>query len=284
MSLRAGSHSPLAASFLGVTIAANTPGTAALKTALDGLFNHPNVGPFFGKQMIQRLVTSNPSPAYVERVAAAFNNNGAGARGDLRAVFRAILLDDEARSSAGLAAPTFGKVREPMLRLAQWARTFGASSTSGTWKVPATIDPATSLGQSPLRSPSVFNFFRPGYVPPSTALAVAKAVAPEFQIIHETTVTGYLNFLQGVVVNGVNGDVKPSYARELELAGDAAALVARLNLLLCADQLSAATVNTIVTALSASPVTATSSAAARLNRVAAAVFMVMVCPEYLVQK
>ena len=88
----------------------------ALKTALDNLFNHPNVGPFIGKQLIQRLVTSNPSPAYVARVAAAFNNNGAGVRGDLRAVVKAILLDDEARSPAGLTQPGFGKLREPMLR------------------------------------------------------------------------------------------------------------------------------------------------------------------------
>ena len=126
MALNASRHSTLAASFLGANVPANTPGAAALKTALDTLFNHPNVGPFFGRQMIQRLVTSNPSPAYVGRVAAAFNNNGSGVRGDLKAVWSAILLDDEARSPAGLTQASFGRLREPMLRLVQWGRTFGA--------------------------------------------------------------------------------------------------------------------------------------------------------------
>ena len=156
------------ASFLGATVPANTEGTAALKIALDTLFNHPNVGPFIGKQLIQRLVTSNPSPAYVERVADVFADNGAGVRGDMKSVFAAVLLDNEARSPAGLADPNFGRLREPMLRLVQWAphlrrrprpRAPGRSATAR--------DPATTLGQSPLRSPSVFNFFRPGYVPPS---------------------------------------------------------------------------------------------------------------------
>jgi uncharacterized protein (DUF1800 family) len=220
----------------------------------------------------------------VARVTAAFNNNGAGVRGDLKAVFRAILLDAEARSPAGLTQATFGKVREPMIRLVQWARTFGATSTSGSWKIGATTEPGNSLGQSPLRSPSVFNFFRPGYVPPSTALAAANQVAPEFQIVHETSVGGYLNYMQNVILNGINNDVKTTYTREMELVLDAAALVARLNLLLCAGQLSAATVNTIVTALNATALTAASSDANKRNRVAAAILMVMGCPEYLVQK
>jgi uncharacterized protein (DUF1800 family) len=107
MALNANRHSTLAASFLGTTIPANTPGAAALRTALDTLFNHPNVGPFFARQMIQRLVTSNPSPGYVARVAAAFANNGAGVRGDLGVVFGAVLLDDEARGPQGLASPSF---------------------------------------------------------------------------------------------------------------------------------------------------------------------------------
>ncbi|RYF36589.1 MAG: DUF1800 family protein, partial [Comamonadaceae bacterium] len=107
MALTESRHSTLAATFLGTTIPANTPGATALRTALDTLFNHPNVGPFFGKQMIQRLVTSNPSPAYVARVSAAFNNNGSGVRGDLGAVFAAILLDDEARGPQGLTQPAW---------------------------------------------------------------------------------------------------------------------------------------------------------------------------------
>jgi uncharacterized protein (DUF1800 family) len=300
MALNESRHSTLAASFLGTTIPASTPGANALKTALDTLSNHPNVGPFIGKQLIQRLVTSNPSPGYVARVAAAFDNNGAGARGDMRAVLRAILLDDEARSPAGLTQAGFGKLREPMLRFVQWGRTFGIDSARGSWKIGNFSDPGSRLGQSPLRSPSVFNFFRPGYVPPSTPLAANGAVAPEFQLVNESSVGGYLNFMQGVIRNGIfvnapevphnasssnNGyDVKASYANELALVMDVDALVARLNLLLCAGQLSAPTVKLITDALKTTNVTASSTESAKLDRVAAAVFLVMASAEYLVQK
>ncbi|BDT69569.1 hypothetical protein os1_37600 [Comamonadaceae bacterium OS-1] len=297
----AGRHSNLAATFLGVTVAANTGAATALKTALDTLFNHPNVGPFFGRQMIQRLVTSNPSAAYVARVAAAFNHNAAGVRGDLQAVWSAILLDEEARGDAGLTAPGFGKLREPMLRLVQWGRTFGITSARGTWKIGELTDPASQLGQSPLRSPSVFNFFRPGYVPPGTPLAANGSVAPEFQLVNESSVGGYLNYLQVVVRKGIyvqapeqsqdtsnsatNGyDITARYTAELALATDANALVARLNLLLCAGQLSAATQTLVVNALNATPVTASSSDSVRRDRVAAAVLLVMASSEYLVQK
>jgi uncharacterized protein (DUF1800 family) len=300
MVLNASRHSTLAATFLGVTIPAGTPGATALKTALDTLFNHPNVGPFFGRQMIQRLVTSNPSRSYVARVAAAFNNNGAGVRGDLKAVWSAILLDEEARNTTGLTQVGFGRLREPMLRFVQWGRTFGIASTLGSWKIGDLGNPATQLGQSPLRPPSVFNYFRPGYVPPSTELVANRSVAPEFQIVNESSVGGYLNFLQGVVRNGLyvgapdqpnagsnasNGyDITAAYAAELALVTDAVALVKRLALLLCADQLSASTQTLIVEALNATPVTAASTDAVKRNRVAAAVLMVMASAEYLVQK
>jgi uncharacterized protein (DUF1800 family) len=306
MSFTASKHSTLQAQFLGATVAANTPGPAALKIALDTLFNHPNVGPFFAKQMIQRMVTSNPSPAYVARVASAFNNNGAGVRGDLKAVWVAILLDDEARNPAQPGNKDFGKLREPMLRFIQWGRTFGltsqggSNSQNGSWKIGDTSNASTQLGQSPLRAPSVFNFFRPGFVPPGTALAATKTTAPEFQIVNETTVGGYLNFLQDIVRTGfytgnpnvpnfTNNEaytitIAPTYAKELALVADAAALVRRLNLLLCAGQMSAATQTTIVTALNANAITATSTADAKLNRVAGAVLLTMACPEYLIQK
>ena len=284
MLLAASNHSTLGANFLGASVAAGTPGAAALKTALDALFNHANTAPFFSKQMIQRLVTSNPSPAYVARVAAVFANNGAGVRGDLARVFAAVLLDDEARGPAGLAQAEFGKLREPMLRLAQWARTFNATSTNDTWKIGDLSNPATQLGQSPLRAPSVFNFFRPGYVPPSTGLS-AGAVAPEFQLVTESSVGGYLNYMTGVILNGLSsGDITAPYTAELALATDAAALVQRINLLMAAGQLSAPTQALIATALNATPVTAASTAAVKRNRVAAAVLMVMASAEYLVQK
>ncbi|MFD0879691.1 DUF1800 family protein, partial [Variovorax dokdonensis] len=124
MALFAARHSTLAANFLGASVPAGTDGKTALRIALDTLFNHPNVGPFIGRQLIQRLVTSNPSPGYVGRVATVFADNGAGVRGDMRSVFAAVLLDNEARAPAGLSDPNFGRLREPMLRLVQWARTF----------------------------------------------------------------------------------------------------------------------------------------------------------------
>ena len=284
MVLTANNHSTLAANFLGTSIAAGTAGAVALKTALDALFKHPNTAPFFSRQMIQRLVTSNPSPGYVARVAAVFANNGAGVRGDLARVFGAVLLDEEARNAAGLSQPEFGKLREPMLRLAQWARTFNATSAADTWKIGDLSNAATQLGQSPLRSPSVFNFFRPGYVPPSTALSQG-TVAPEFQLVTESSVGSYLNYMSGVILNGLgSSDITAPYTAELALVTDAAALVQRVSLLMAAGQVSAATQALIVTALNATPVTAASTASLKRNRVAAAVLMVMASAEYLIQK
>lgn len=279
-------HSALEVNFLGTNIPANTDGTAALKTALDALFNHANVGPFFSKQMIQRLVTSNPSTAYVDRVAKVFNNNGSGTRGDLRAVFKAILLDDEAINASGLTAPTFGKVREPILRFVQWGRTFGAASTSGNWRIGNLSDLVSGLGQSALRSPSVFNFFRPGYVPANTAIATNSLVAPEFQLINESSTPGYVNYMTSAIgsTNGVGGDVKAAYTSELAIAHDSTALLDRICLLLAANQISDTTKATIKTALDATTVTQTSTTAEKQRRVYMAVLLVMASPDYLVQK
>ncbi len=285
MKLNASLHAMGQADFLGTTIPANTDGATALRTALDAIFNHANVGPFIGKQLIQRLVTSNPSPAYVARVASVFNNNGAGVRGDLKAVVAAVLLDTEARDAAKLAVPAWGKQREPMLRLVQWARTFGATSPGDAWVIGDLSDPATRLGQSPLRSQSVFNFFRPGYVPPNTTLATQGLTAPEFQLTNESTVAGYLNFMLTTIRAGFNnnngGLAPPSYTAELALVNDPTAMTDRLNLLMSAGQLSAATLATIRTAIAT---ISTATAAGALNRVQAAILLVMASPEYLVQK
>lgn len=299
MRLNASLHSSLEAKFLGTSIPAGTEGNAARKMALDAIFNHPNVGPFLGKQLIQRLVTSNPSPAHIYRVAAAFNDNGQGVRGDLAAVIAAVLLDDEARAPSSLASTTYGKLREPMVRFVQWGRTFGIRSGYNSWKI---YDQSllTQLGQSPCRSPSVFNFFRPGYVPPNTAMATKGALAPEFQIVNESSVSAYINYMYTVVRSGIyigapsvpqitsnasNGfDISVAYTSELAIAHDADALVARLNLLMSANQLSTATVSKIVAALKATNITAASNNDAKLNRIAGAALLVMASPEYLVQK
>jgi uncharacterized protein (DUF1800 family) len=283
MLFRASNHSTLAVSFLGTNIPANTPGPEALRIALDTLFNHPNTGPFFARQMIQRLVTSNPSPAYVGRVASAFANNGQGQRGDLRAVWTAILMDDEARAAPSAADGFAGKLREPVVRLVQWWRTVGVTSTNGDYQIYDLSQADTSLGQSPLRSPSVFNFFRPGYVPPNTAIAAAGRQAPEFQLLNETTTAGYINFLQTVTRNGYS-DVRPSYAELLPLAHDVPAVIAWLNLRLSANQMSADSLNVISAVLTAFGITAASGNDAKLNMLATAAFLFLISPEYLVQK
>jgi uncharacterized protein (DUF1800 family) len=303
MVLNANRHSTLRADFLGASIPAGTDGKNALKIALDTLFNHANVGPFFSRQMIQRLVCSNPSPLYVARVAEVFNNNGKGVRGDLAAVFKAILLDTEVTSPTGLTSTTFGKLREPMVRTAQWARTFKATSLKGTWKIGnPNYSAVDALGQSPLQAPSVFNFFRPGYVPPSTAMALSKATAPEFQLVNESTTASYINYLQNFLINGMwvrapelitspdtptptdGPDIVPDYSAELAMVGNPSDLINRLNLLLCAGQLSAETVSMMVNALSHDQTNSASTNNAKRSYVAKAIMFVMCCSEYLVQK
>ncbi len=280
MTQTASRHETGAKTFLGTTIAAGTDGATSLTLALDAIFGHANVAPFISRQLIQRLVCSNPTPAYVARVATVFNNDGAGAKGNLKAVVKAILLDAEARSAAGLADPNFGKQREPILRFTGWARAFKVSSPSDTWPIGNTSDPSTRLGQSPLRSGSVFNFFRPGYVPPNSPIGTAGLVAPEFQLTNESTVVGYLNYMQAVIKNG-SGDAKPDYAALMPLADTAQALLDELNLVLAANQLSAATIALIKGALDSM---AAGTDAARLNRIYAALVMVMASPEFIVQK
>lgn len=297
-------HSTLEKRFLGVQIPAGTPGPEALRIALDTLFNHPNTGPFFARQMIQRLVASNPDPDYVARVAAKFNNNGAGVRGDLKAVLRAILLDKAARGSTGLYSRTFGKLREPILRIANWARAFKVRSLANTWKFNVgNWDTEADLQQYPLAAPSVFNFFRPGYVPPSTEMATQGATAPEFQLVSESSVSAYINFLQNISYQGAwignpaepgfprdnQGvtyvpDIVPDYSAEFALVGNTLLLVQRLNILLTGGQLSPATQDFIVNALRIDRIRADSSDEFKRIHVARAILFVMASAEYLIQK
>lgn len=271
--------------FLGTTIPASDRSFNSclncLNQALDTLFNHQNMPPFVGKQLIQRLVTSNPSPAYVGRVASAFINNGSGVRGDMKAVIRQILLDDEARNPDVASASGFGKLREPVMRFLNWARGFNATSPSTNWDVGNLSSPVTGLGQSPFHSPSVFNFFRPGYVPPLSPLADAGLVGPEFQITNESTVSGYINFMQRAVSGQGVGDLRADYSSLTSIAGDSAALLAELNLVLAAGQISASTVGTLKSALDT---IAANSDGGKLNRVYAALVLVLAAPEYIVQK
>ena len=190
---------------LGATTPARTasPGNTGTATmadvdaAVSNLFHHPNVGPFIGKLLIQRLVTSNPSPAYVGRVAGAFN---AAPRGDLGRTVKAILMDPEARDAAMIADPTFGKLREPFLKVVNVARAFNASSEAGWYYLDAfDLDHV----QEPFNSPSVFNFFLPTYTPPG-ALAQAGLVAPEMQIINASSGTTAPNYFWNSITGGLH--------------------------------------------------------------------------------
>ena len=173
----------------GVTLPAGQTGEQDLGDALDNIFSHPNVGPFIAIRLIQRLTTSNPSPDYVSRVAETFDDNGSGVRGDLGAVVKAILLDPEVRSSAGLAAD--GKLKEPLLRLTQLWRNYNAASNGGGYPYNFAY---LIFGQGPLQSPSVFNFFSPFYAPPGE-IRDAGLVAPELEIATEFLNTYFANFI-----------------------------------------------------------------------------------------
>lgn len=281
-------HSNSSKSFLGTST--NGSGAADMKVALDKLFNHPNVGPFIGRQLIERLVTSNPSPAYVSRVAAAFNNNGSGVRGDMKAVLQAVLLDAEARTQTVDADS--GKIREPILRLSNWMRAFNARSTSGKFLMWSLEDPLNGLGQQPMRSPSVFNFYRPAYTPPGTSIAAAGKVSPEMQITGEPSVVGYLNLIQAAIQSGIgdNHDILPNYSAEIDMAATPDKLLDRLNLLLLSGRMSSGLRNQIKTVMNSIAIPAGSNGyssaglAARKNRVYAAIFLTMASPEYIVEQ
>jgi uncharacterized protein (DUF1800 family) len=240
----------------GVTLPARvasqgTTGTATdadLNAAIDNLFNHPNTGPFIGRQLIQRLVTSNPSPAYVGRVAAAFADSdpgpGVGVRGDMQAVIKAILLDPEARDPARRGDPHFGKQREPFLRVVNLARAFNASSASGFFPL-SQFD--LDHYQEPLNSPSVFNFYLPGYAAPGEVQA-AGLVSPEFQIMNATSAISAPNYYHQAILGGLHrwGSADPDrnvaldLAHELTLVGaaDIDHLLRRLDLGLTGGSLS----------------------------------------------
>ncbi|MBI3879166.1 MAG: DUF1800 family protein [Verrucomicrobia bacterium] len=180
------------------TPSAGNLGTATLAdvdAAVSNLFAHPNVGPFLGTRLIQRLVTSNPSTGYVARVSAAFADNGSGVRGDLKAVVKAILLDPEARDPAMISQPTFGKLREPFLRVVNFARAFNAAASSNFYALDQfTLDHM----EDPMNAPSVFNFFLPAHSPPGP-LTTAGLVAPEFQIINASSAISGPNYFWQVI-------------------------------------------------------------------------------------
>jgi uncharacterized protein (DUF1800 family) len=265
-----------------VTMPAGASAQADLKMALDALFNHPNVGPFISRQLIQHLVSSNPSNAYVGRVAAVFNNNGRGVRGDLAAVARAILLDSEAISPP---ASSVGKLREPVMRVAHWMRSLQATSASGQYAITNDLEP---LGQRQFNAGSVFGYFRPGYVPPNTAFSAERITVPEMQIVSEATTAQWLNIAQrmagsGLGWTGSQNDVaiQVQPLADLVRAGQLAAAIERLNLLLYAGRMSGTLKQDLMDAMLSVAGTDSSS---HINRARVGVFLALASPEYLVQR
>jgi uncharacterized protein (DUF1800 family) len=288
-------HSTEPKSFLNLQIAANTDATTSLRDALNHLAKHPNVAPFISRQLIQRFTTSNPSPAYVQAVANKFNDNGSGVRGDFKAVLKEVLLNPEARRRS----TTSGKVREPVLRLAAFMRAFAHDSKSGRYELELTDSAGTALGQAPLSSPSVFNFYRPGYVAPGINAANTgngPLVAPELQILNETSAAGYVNFMRDSISNGVGfpagsglprRDIKSEYKPELLIAHDAPALVDRVTQLLTYGVFSAPRRKVVIDAVEsivipAGNASATQVTAAKQQRVNAAILLTVASPEFIV--
>jgi uncharacterized protein (DUF1800 family) len=254
--------------------------TSDLDAALDSAFRHPNVAPFVCRQLIQRLVTSNPSPAYLARVAGVFNDNGSGVRGDLRAVVRAILLDAEARDPTLGAAGRFGKQREPVIRFANLLRALGAGNPNQRNAIHELDSSEAGLGQSPLLAPSVFNFFSPNYRP-AGAVAAAGLTAPEFQITTETTVVGALNFFTNVInsggYGGGDGRLTLDYTPWQTVAATPSALVDTLELLFFNGQMTAGTRSRLTTLVAAIP------ASQSAKRVKQALILTMLSPDHVIQ-
>jgi uncharacterized protein (DUF1800 family) len=246
-------------------------GETDLKRALDNIFFHPNVGPFIGKQLIQHLVTSNPSPAYVSRVAGVFNNNGGGVRGDLRAVIKAILLDPEARGASKIDA-AYGKLREPVQYVLNLLRALNGTSTDYLH-----ADLVKSMGQDLYYPPSVFNYFPPDYQLPNTS-----TLGPEFAIQSSSTAMMRLNFIH-TVITGQQTNYAPAnftidLAKYQAMAGDPIALVESLNRLLLHNSMSAAMKADVLKAVNAVETTNPKL------RAQTAIYLVATSSQYQVQR
>jgi uncharacterized protein (DUF1800 family) len=225
----------------GMTIPAGGTAQSDLTAALQNVFSHPNVGPFICSRLIQHLVTSNPSPEYVGRAAAVFNDNGSGVRGDLKAVVQAILLDPEARrgDDPAQAQPNDGHLKEPLLFITNLLRAMNATSDGA-----GLSDRASDMKQSPFFSPSVFNFFPPNFVIQGTNL-----LGPEFAIFNTSTTISRTNFVNDLVYGSVNSGTTASIAGYVPLAANPSQLVDAVAAVMLHGQVSDSMKGTLVTTL-----------------------------------
>jgi hypothetical protein len=262
--------------------------------ALDNIFNHPNVGPFISKILIQHMVTSSPSPAYVGRVAAVFNDNGFGTRGDMKAVVKAILLDPEARGDVK-TDPNYGKLREPVQLMTTFARAFNVRSADGLGLSDGNFvrgrGELNNMAQVPFLSPTVFNFYPPDYIIPGTSIN-----GPEFAIMNTGTSIARANFFNRMVFTA------PTYAVSLPDSpngtsfdfSDLQALVVadptnnllldELNNRMLHGSMTAQNRTTLQTALNSISLSNPPTAAQTLNRVRQAVYLIATSSQYQVQR
>jgi uncharacterized protein (DUF1800 family) len=275
-------------------------GSQDIDKALDDLFYHSNTAPFVSKLLIQRMVKSNPSPEYIERVASIFVNNGTGVRGDLAAVVKVILIDEEARHCSWLDDATSGKMREPMMRYMQILKAFDATNTSGKmWSVGAIAD---EMGQHPMASPSVFNFFLPSYAP-SGPVSDSSLVAPEFELLNSAIAIKYINLISDMFFGNIymesitmahpdeigypwwemgfespEDQVSLNFDDEIILATtDTHAMVDRLNILLAGGTMTSETIDTISELVDIEDLDST-------DRVKIALYLLLISPDYIIQK
>ncbi len=309
-------HSTSAKNFLGLSIPAGTSAEDSVSLALDHLMGISAMAPFLSRQLIQRFITSDPSAEYIERVSTAFNQGrfalpngtivGTGQRGDLKATLASVLLDPENFNPAD--SKSYGKPREPVLRFTQWARAFAEGTNHPEYTFP--LYDASSpdrLGQHPYRAASVFNFYRPGYVPPNTQSGASDMTVPEFQLVNGTTIPGYINFITFFARGGtreadlrayeeladyVGVDFDPRLARDsfvpnysdlASIADNAVALLDRVDLLLTGRQLSQKTRETLITYIDGVPLAENPSESLEV-RAALAVILVMTSTDYLIQR
>ena len=274
-------HSPGPKHLLGgVVVPEGQSGLEDIEMAIDSLFNHPNVGPFIGRQLIQRLTTSNPSTAYIERVTSAFNGERTGVRGDMKAVIKAILLDPEVTNPT--IPNSFGKMREPVLRLTALARQFNAECVDGLF-----YNNGYTMNyhgqQHPLNAPSVFNFYSPFHSPAGT-LAENNLVAPEMQITTATTVINMVNLIDlGLFHDGRLFSPSEPFAPTniniddyVALADDVDALIDRLDLVMTAGSLDEATRLRIKLGIE-------SVGSGKLDRARHAIYLFAISPAYVVE-
>lgn len=298
----------------GVTTAACSSASGAaniacaqsdMAVAIDNLFNHPNIGPFLGKQLIQHLVTSNPSPAYVERVGRVFNNDCSGlypqgcssVRGNMRMVVQAILLDPEARGDVK-TDPHFGKLREPAQYITGFLRAFNVksfdklSTSDGVLGNRSTVDFAGTLDQSIFQPPTVFSYYQPGYEVPGT-----KILGPAFGILSTSTTLRRANDINTLVYTGVANNATPTAAspdrprgtsidianlEALAVNPNDGQVVDALNTLLLHGTMSTQVRNSIITAMNA--ITDSNLTTRHQKRARVAVYLAATSSQYDIQR